>query len=78
MIRCVSADTSEVPGSSGPERSRGITAIGPIASLIPQRPTIWRAIRELLEVGLGARRQVAVDEPLRGAAAQRDLDPPSR
>ena len=32
------------PGSSGPRASEGSTAIGPIARLIPQRPTIARAI----------------------------------
>ena len=40
----MSADTSEVPGSSGPRASEGSTAIGPTASLMPQRPTIWRAM----------------------------------
>ena len=43
-ISCVACETSEAPGSSGPWPSDGSTAIGPIASLIPQRPTIWRAI----------------------------------
>ena len=37
-------DTWEAPGSSGFWASLGITAIGPISRLMPQRPTIWRAI----------------------------------
>ena len=37
-------ETSDTPGSSGPWASDGITAIGPISGLMPQRPTIWRAI----------------------------------
>ena len=32
------------PGAAGPRPSDGRTASGPISSLIPQRPTIWRAI----------------------------------
>ena len=32
------------PGSSGLTPSAGSTAIGPMARLIPQRPTMWRAI----------------------------------
>jgi hypothetical protein len=40
----IASETSDAPGSSGPCASDGITAIGPIALLIPQRPTIWRAI----------------------------------
>ena len=43
-ISCVACETSETPGSSGPWPSDGSTAIGPTDSLIPQRPTIWRAI----------------------------------
>ena len=31
-------------GQEGPAPSRGTTATGPIAGLMPQRPTIWRAI----------------------------------
>ena len=49
---------------------------GRSASLMPQRPTIWRAmLGELLDVGLGAGRDVAEDELLGGAAAERDPDP---
>ena len=63
-------------GQQRPARRRtGSTASGPIASLIPQRPTIWRAIsRELLDVGLGAGRRLAEDDLLGRAAAERDLD----
>jgi hypothetical protein len=46
---------------------------------MPQRPTIWRAIRgQLLDVGLGAGGEVAEDDLLGDAAAERDLDLPSR
>ncbi len=41
---CVACETSEAPGQQRPLASDGSTAIGPIDSLIPQRPTIWRAI----------------------------------
>ena len=44
IISWVAAETSETPGSSGPEPSAGSTASGPTASLIPQRPTICLAI----------------------------------
>ena len=40
----MSGETSAAPGRKGPAPSRGITATGPIAGLMPQRPTIWRAI----------------------------------
>ena len=46
----------------------------PSASLIPQRPTIWRASEELIDVGLGARADLAEDELLGDAAAEGDLD----
>ena len=42
--RWVVCEVSLAPGSNGPWPSEGSTAIGPIASLMPQRPTIWRAI----------------------------------
>ena len=41
----VASEVSATPGSSGPMPSCGSTAIGPIARLMPQRPTMWRAIR---------------------------------
>ena len=72
---CVLAETSDAPGRNGPAPSRGSTASGPIASLMPQRPTIWRAIcGQLLDVGLGAGVDLAEDDLLGGAAAERDLD----
>ena len=40
----VSSEVWETPGSNGPSPSAGSTATGPIAGLMPQRPTIWRAI----------------------------------
>ena len=40
---CVSGEASLAPGRNGPDPSAGETAIGPIAWLIPQRPTICRA-----------------------------------
>ena len=40
----MSSEAGWEPGRSGPFSSCGRTAIGPIASLIPQRPTIPRAI----------------------------------
>ena len=43
-MRWVVSEASAEPGSSGPCPSRGSTATGPIASLMPQRPTIMRAM----------------------------------
>ena len=38
------SETSLTPGRSGPWPSLGSTETGPILSLMPHRPTIWRAI----------------------------------
>ena len=62
------AGTARIP-------SVGITAIGPIAWLIPQRPTIWRAIRVSCWMSDSAPVvDVAEHDLLGGAAAERDLD----
>ena len=45
ITSCVAGETSETPGSSAPWASDGMTATGPIFGLMPQRPTIWRAMR---------------------------------
>ena len=41
---CISGEVSLAPGSSGPAPSDGSTVTGPTLSLMPHRPTIWRAI----------------------------------
>ena len=56
--------------------SRGSTATGPIARLIPQRPTMWRAIAVSCWMSDSAPVvEVAEHDLLGGAAAERDLDP---
>ena len=68
-------EVSDAPGSSGLRPSRGSTAIGPTASLMPQRPTMLRAISvscwmsDSAPVG-----DLAEDDLLGHAAAQRHLD----
>ena len=62
-------------GAAAPARRAGSTAIGPSFSLIPQRPTIWRAIWVSCWMSDSAPVViVAVDDLLGHAAAERDLD----
>ena len=63
--RWVDSEVSETPGRSGPMPSIGSTAIGPIARLMPQRPTMLaRDPGQMLDVGLGAGGDVAEHELL--------------
>ena len=43
-VCCVAGETGEPPGSIWPSSRPSPSASGPIASLMPQRPTIPRAI----------------------------------
>ena len=73
--RWVASEVSLTPGSSGLMPSSGITAIGPIARLMPQRPTMWRAIRVSCWMSDSAPGgQIAEHDLLGHAAAERDLD----
>ena len=55
--------------------SAGITAIGPIARLMPQRPTMWRAIRVSCWMSDSAPVVMSAEHELLGdAPAERDLD----
>ena len=75
MSCCVSSETPAAPGKSGPCPSCGMTAIG--ADRLAHAPAadhLARDLRQLLDVGLGAGREVAEDDLLGRAAAERDLD----
>ena len=74
-LAACAGETSAAPGRNGPAPSRGSTATGPIAELMPQRPTIWRAISVSCWMSDSAPvRRLAEDDLLRRAAAERDLD----
>ena len=69
--RWVSSEVSGGPGHPSWRR----TVIVPIFSLMPQRPTIWRAIWvSCWKSDSAPGRQIAEDDLLGTAAAERDLD----
>ena len=74
MICCVCSETSEVAGQ---QHALAAAVDGDRADDVahpPARDHAARDVRELLEVGLGAGRRLAVDDALGRAAAERDLD----